>query len=73
MVLKTFNVDESVYTRFSSFCKSHGISMSKQVNLFMKAQIEQEPTAKREYLEKLDKIRKGNFVQINDFPREYGL
>ncbi len=73
MVLKTFNVDENVYDRFSSFCKSHGISMSKQVNLFMKAQLEEEPEAKREYLEKLNRIRKGNFIQVSDFSREYGL
>ena len=73
MVLKTFNVDKNVYARFSSFCKSHGISMSKQVNMFMKAQIEQEPEAKRDYLEKLDKIRTGSFFQVNDFSREYGL
>ena len=33
MVLKTFNVQEVVYGKFSHFCKEHGISMSKQVEL----------------------------------------
>ena len=57
MVLKTFNVEKEAYDKFSSFCKEHGISMSKQVDLFIKLQIEEEPEAKKEYLEKLGRIR----------------
>ena len=35
MVLKTFNLDEETYRKFSEFCRENGISMSKQINLFM--------------------------------------
>ena len=73
MVLKTFNVSEEVYLRFSRFCKEYGISMSKQVEMFMASQIEEEPKVRREYLEKLDKIRKGRFVRIKNFDEHYGL
>ena len=73
MVLKTFNVQEEAYTKFSRFCKEHGISMSKQVELFMESMIEEEPEAKREYLEKLDRIRKGKFLKISNFAEKYGL
>ena len=73
MVLKTFNVGETVYSKFSHFCKSHGISMSKQVEIFMESMIEEEPEAKQEYLEKLDRVRKGKFVRIKSMADEFGL
>jgi hypothetical protein len=40
MVLKTFNLEEETYKKFSKYCKEKGISMSKQVDLFIKAQLE---------------------------------
>ena len=70
MALKTFNVNEEVYGEFSKFCKEHGISMSKQVEIFMEAQIS-EGKVRKEYLEKLDKIRKGRFVKVRDFKKRY--
>ena len=73
MVLKTFNVQEEVFSKFSRFCKEHGINMSKQVELFMGSMVEEEPEAKREYLEKLDRIRKGRFVKVSNFAEKYGL
>ncbi len=73
MVLKTFNVSEEVYEKFSRFCKEHGISMSKQVDLFMASQVEEEPEAKEEYLKKLEKLRKKKFVGIKSFSERYGL
>ncbi|MFH0927301.1 MAG: hypothetical protein V1822_01855 [Candidatus Micrarchaeota archaeon] len=73
MAMKTFNVDEAAYKKFSSFCKEHGINMSRQVETFMRWVVEDEPQAKEEYLKKLDKIRKGNFLRIDDFAARYGL
>lgn len=76
MVLKTFNVQEEVYSKFSKFCKEHGISMSKQVDLFMESQIEDEPEAKKEYLEKLDRIRKQKTIHIGSLEslkKRYGI
>lgn len=57
MVLKTFNLDEDVYKKFSEFCKEHGISMSKQVNIFIQSQLEQKPSVREGYLNKLKKMR----------------
>ena len=65
MVLKTFSVQEDVYKKFSEFCKSHGINMSKQVELFMESMVEEEPEAKKEYLKKLERIRKGKFKRYS--------
>ena len=73
MVLKTFSVQEAVYNKFSGFCKQHGINMSKQIELFMESVVEKDPEAKQEYLEKLNRIRKGNFVGVGDFAERYGL
>lgn len=73
MVLKTFNVEEETYNRFSRFCKDYGISMSKQVEFFMKSVVEEEPEAKKEYLDKLERIRKGKFIRVDNFAKRYGL
>lgn len=72
MVLKTFNLDETVYSKFSAFCKSNGISMSKQIQIFMESQLTEDPKAKEKYLERLEKIRQGKFVAI-DLAKRYGL
>lgn len=71
MALKTFNIDEGTYKAFSEFCRENGISMSKQIEIFIKCQIEEKPKVRKEYLEKLDKIRKGNFVKVDDFKKRY--
>ncbi|MCK5624367.1 hypothetical protein KAI04_00825 [Candidatus Pacearchaeota archaeon] len=68
MVLKTFNLDEESYKQFSEFCKENGFSMSKQINFFIKTQIEEEPEVREEYLKKLDRIRKkGKFIAYSSF------
>jgi len=71
MALKTFNVDEQVYAKYMKTCKEHGISMSKQVETFMRAQTEEEPKVREEYLQKLDIIRKGRFIKVDDFAKRY--
>jgi len=62
-----------VYSHYSKFCKEHGISMSKQVELFMASQLEEEPKARKEYLKKLERVRKGAFVRVKNFAERYGL
>ncbi|MDK2907890.1 MAG: hypothetical protein PWQ87_348 [Candidatus Woesearchaeota archaeon] len=47
--------------------------MSKQVEIFMRSMVEEEPKAKQEYLEKLDRIRKGKFIRVKNFADRYGL
>ncbi len=73
MALKTFNVEEAVYNKFRDLCKGNGLSMSKQVEFFMRSMVEEEPTAKAEYIAKLDRIRKGNFIKVDNFAKRYGL
>lgn len=71
MALKTFNLNEEVYKKFSEFCKENGISMSKQVEIFIEAQLEERPEVREEYLMKLEAIRKGKFVKVDDFKKRY--
>ncbi|MBN2422265.1 DUF2683 family protein [Candidatus Woesearchaeota archaeon] len=76
MTLKTFNIEESVYRKFSDMCKGNGLSMSKQVEFFMRSVIEEEPELKKEYIEKLKKIRKEPTIKIGsieNFRKRYGL
>ena len=73
MVLKTFSVQEGIYKKFSDFCRSHGVTMSKQVELFMESVVEEDPRVREEYLEKLARIKKGRFVHVQNFAEHYGL
>ena len=74
MVIKTFNLEEDVYKQFADFCKAHGLSMSKQINIFIKSQIETEPKVREEYLQRLESIRRGRFIKvgsIENFKKRY--
>lgn len=71
MALKTFNIQEEVYRRFSQRCRENGISMSKQVEFFMQSMVE-EPKIRKEYAEKLERIRKGPFIRAKSFSDRYG-
>lgn len=73
MALKTFNIQEDVYAHFLSFCKERGMSMSKQVEMFMESILEEAPEAKKDYLEKLEHIRKGKFIKVKSFAEQYRL
>lgn len=65
MVLKTFNVGEEAYGKFSAFCKENGLSMSKQIDIFISAQVEEELEVREEYLKKLERISKGKFIKVD--------
>jgi hypothetical protein len=66
MVVKTFNVNPKVYGEFVDFCKRHGISASKQIEIFMRAQLEEKEKVRKEYLKTLEVIRKGKFIRVKD-------
>ena len=75
MAIKTFNLEEDTYNKFAEFCREHGLSMSKQIDIFIKSQIETKPQIREEYLRKLDAIRKGRFIKVGtaeDFNKRYG-
>jgi hypothetical protein len=73
MALKTFNIEDSVYKKFSSVCKGQGISMSKQVEFFMRSMVEKEPELKEEYVKRIEELRKGPFIRVDNFAKRYGL
>ena len=57
MGLKTFNVDEALYKKYSGHCKREGISMSKRVETFI-----------RQELEKIESSSVNNNVPVNVKP-----
>ena len=65
MVLKTFNVQEEVHKRFFNFCKERGVSMSKQIEWFMESMVAQDKEVRKEYLEKLERIKNGKYHKFN--------
>lgn len=56
MVLKTFNVEEESYKKFSEFCKENGLSMSKQIELFLKF-FNSDGNEAKEILEKIKRLK----------------
>jgi len=66
MVIKTFNIEQETYEKFAEFCKKNGISASKQIEIFMKAQLEEKEKVRGEYLKTLEVIRKGTFIKIGN-------
>lgn len=76
MVIKSFNVEDETYQKFSEYCKGNGISMSKQIDFFMKFVLEEEPEVKKEYIDKLNNIRKQKSIHIGgleSFKKRYGI
>lgn len=76
MALKTFNIEESIYAKFAEFCKGHGMSMSRQVQMFMETIMDEDPKAKDEYLKKLQDIRKMKSIHVGtlkDFKKRYNV
>jgi hypothetical protein len=71
-VKRTYSIDETVVKKFSEYCDERGLNMSKQIETFMKYVVEG-PEVRPEYLEKLEKIRKGEFIPVKDFAKHYGL
>jgi hypothetical protein len=41
--------------------------------VYRKFLAEEEPEAKREYLEKLEEIRRGKFILVESFAKRYGV
>jgi len=66
MAIKTFNIDAEVYKKFREYCKEHGISMSKQVELFMKSQLAKSSEERKGHLEKLEKSRSTRHITIDE-------
>ena len=72
MALKTFNISQDVYEKFARLCREYGMSMSKQVEMFMASMAQEEPEARADYLKKLERIRKGRFISVKSFGKRYG-
>lgn len=58
MALKTFNIDAKIYSEFSKHCKKEGLSMSRKIENFIRAEIEklkmpQIPAQKKEIVQKI--------------------
>ena len=39
MAIKTFNIDETVYKQFSTYCKKNGINMSGRIENYIREEL----------------------------------
>ena len=69
MGVKSFSISNDLYEKYSSECKRLGLSMSKQIENFMKFQLEEEFAVREEYIKKIEKIRKEKFRPVADFDK----
>ena len=65
MTIKTFNLDDKVYKKYSKFCKENGINMSKQIEFFICSQLAENAKTRNKYLDKIKAVRKGKFTDEN--------
>ena len=71
MSVKSFSISDEVYERYSAECKRLGLNMSKQIENFMKFQLEEEFLVREEYAEKIRDMRKKRFRLMTAVSREY--
>ncbi|ADN36316.1 conserved hypothetical protein [Methanolacinia petrolearia DSM 11571] len=73
MSVKSFSISDDVYEKYSSECKRLGLNMSKQIENFMKFQLDEEFAVREEYIYKIDKLRKERFRPVSDFDKEFEI
>jgi hypothetical protein len=66
MALKTFNIDKSVYDVYSKHCKQNGISMSHQVEHFLKKELDKIKLG----VEKIEKVSEKRVVEMQKLAKE---
>ena len=71
MGIKSFSISDEVYEKYSAECKRLGLNMSKQIENFMKFQLEEEFLVREEYAEKIREMRRKRFGFVTDVSREY--
>ncbi len=70
-MLKTFNVDAGVYEKYSKHCKKNGVSMSRQVENFLRNEVEKlNGTAKVSAVDVKEEVgvRKIKYIKVNSAP-----
>jgi hypothetical protein len=66
MALKTFNVDKKVYEIYSKHCRQNGISMSHQVENFLKKELDKINLE----VEKIGKVSEKQMVEMKKLAKE---
>ncbi len=66
MALKTFNIDKKVYEIYSKHCKQNGISMSHQVENFLKKELDKIKFG----VEKIGKVSAKQEVEMQKLAKE---
>jgi hypothetical protein len=64
MSVKSFSTSDDVYEKYSSECKRLGLNMNKQIENFMKFQLEEEFAVREEYLGTIEEIQKEKFKKL---------
>ncbi len=60
MGIKTFNIDEEIYNEYRKLCKANGLSMSKQIEIFLASQVAK-GKQRRKLKDQLEGTKKGEF------------
>ena len=76
MVQAVINIDEETNRLLNIVKAKYGLKdKSEAINLVTKeyGSIVLEPSLRPEYEKKLEKIRKGKFIKVDDFAKRYGM
>ena len=66
MALKTFNIDRKVYGIYSKHCKQNGISMSHQVENFLRKEMDKIKFG----MEKIEKVSEKRIVEMQKLAKD---
>lgn len=68
MALKTFNIDDIIYKNYSRHCKKNGISMSRQVENFLKIELDRLKLGIRSVEKSVKRIEKSIIQATGEHP-----
>ncbi|KYC53699.1 MAG: hypothetical protein AMQ74_00318 [Candidatus Methanofastidiosum methylothiophilum] len=69
----SLNINNKLFHKFEIFCEEHGTTADDEIESFIRSILDDDVEITEEYQRKLDTIRKGKFIRVNNFAEFFGL
>jgi len=69
----SLDINNELYHKFELMCEKLGTTPVEEIETFILSVLEDDKEITEEYRQKLDNIRKGKFIKINNFAEHFGL
>lgn len=71
MGIKSFSISDEVYEKYSAECKRLGLNMSRQIENFMRFQLEEEFLVRDDHAERIREVRRKRFGFVTCVDKEF--